>query len=96
MSENEGETVTAWITKHALSWGIYIVEGTWISKESRAGIFWRSRNSIETAYGNDWHLTPEAALARAEEMRSNRIKDLKDSIVYLEEFKFLLPNKDKP
>lgn len=96
MSENEGETVTAWITKYALTSGIYIVEGAWISKESPKMLVWACNNGINAAHGNDWHLTPEAALARAEEMRCARLKSLKESIAKLEKLNIVLPNVGKP
>lgn len=95
MSENEGGTVTAWITKYALTSGIYIVEGAWISKESPKMLVWPCNGGRKTAHANDWHLTPEAALAHAEEMRCARLKSLKESIANLEKLNIVLPSVAK-
>ena len=84
------EDITAWVTKYALTDGIQKVSGT-VRHETRSGMLsytgsryeWR-----ECVHGNDWHRTPEAALARAEEMRKAKIASLKKSIAKLEAIKF--------
>lgn len=40
------------------------------------------------AFGNEWHRTPEAALARAEDMRAKKIASLRKSIAKLESIVF--------
>lgn len=95
MSKNEGGTIKAWITKHALTSGIFIVEGAWISKETPNMLVWYCDRGYQTAYRSDWYLTPEAALAHAEEMRCARLKSLKESIANLEKLNIVLPNVAK-
>ena len=86
----KNEDITAWVTKYALTDGIQKVSGT-VRHETSSDMLsyigsrydWR-----ECVHGNDWHRTPEAALARAEEMRKNKIASLKKSIAKLEAIKF--------
>lgn len=86
----KNENITAWVTKCALTNGIQKVSGT-IRHETNSDILsyigsrydWR-----EYVHGKDWHRTPEAALARAEEMRKNKIASLKKSIAKLEAMTF--------
>lgn len=42
-------------------------------------------------HGNDWHRTPEDALARAEEMRKAKLLSLKNQIQKLEAMTFVAP-----
>lgn len=75
-----------YITKYALTEGIFEKEvrqsrdyPTMVSVEGR---------SLECYHGNDWHLTMEAALERAEEMRIKKIESLKKSLQKMESLKF--------
>jgi len=88
----KNEDITAWVTKCALTRGIQKVSGT-IRHETNSDILsyigsrydWR-----EYVHGKDWHRTPEAALARAEEMRKAKIAALKKSVAKLEAMMFMV------
>lgn len=43
------------------------------------------------AHGNDWHRTPEEALARVEVMRKHKIKSLEKKLGELASIRFDLP-----
>ena len=45
-----------------------------------------------TAHGKDWHRTPEAAIARAEEMRAAKIAAMRKHLTKLERMVFVTPN----
>lgn len=88
--ETKDESIKAWVTKYALTAGIKCVEG-------------KVRHSVDSemlSYGigigqcvfrNEWQRTPEAALARAEEMRKAKIASLKKSITKLEALELVVP-----
>ena len=72
------KTIKAWITKNALrSAGIKVVDADVIGKNMIA------YGRDEYAFEGDWHTTPEAALARAEEMRLAKIALLRKRIAKL-------------
>ena len=86
----KNENITAWVTKYALTDGIQKVSGT-VRHETSSDMlsYIGSRYDLrECVHDNDWHRTPEAALARAEEMRKNKIASLKKSIAMLEAMTF--------
>ena len=71
-----------------------MVEGDVCHETSSSMLEWTSRyGGTATAHGKDWHRTPEAALARAEEMRLAKIESLKKSIKKLEGLKFIAPTE---
>lgn len=77
-----------WITKYALTDGIYAVEAQATHSE-RMVVFTRGESgNTQYAHGHDWHKTQESALARAEEIRAKRIKSLKKSLAELEKMEF--------
>lgn len=73
-----------WVTKYAMS-----VEGVIHCEEART-------SHVDTMvvvgshclHGDDWHATPELAIARAEEMRTKKIASLKKQISKLEAMTF--------
>lgn len=75
----------AWITKFALTKGI-------IEKEVEncgEGMVKESENHFPTYYhGTDWHTDKQCAIAKAEEMRKEKIASLKKQIEKLEKMKF--------
>ena len=77
----------AWITKYALTEGIFEAEG-----EINYGTMFRYKNNgwnvSAHGEGKDWHLTKEAAVARAEAMRLAKIKSLEKSIKKMQSLKF--------
>lgn len=86
----KSEIFTAWVTKHALTTGIEMVKAELRNDISERMIRYAADGGlmVSTAHGNDWHRTPEAAIARAEEMRTARIKSLQKQIVNLERMVF--------
>lgn len=89
----EREVIKAWVTTYALTQGILVVEGEVCHEINSAMLSYRSSGYEYpmNAHGKDWHRTPEAALARAEEMRTAKIASLKKSITRLEALKFTVP-----
>ena len=75
-----------WITRYALSQGIY--EFVAELDENKKRIWRRGKYSIESFYGNDWHHTKEAALEKAEQMRIKKITSLEKQIEKLTNMKF--------
>ena len=77
----------AFITKYALTTGIYKVEG-----EVKDDMFKQLRNGSgafdQYFFGKDWHLTEEGAIARAEEMRIRKLKSLDAQIKKISLLKF--------
>lgn len=72
------------ITKYALTNGIEEVEGT-----LDRGCASTHDRFTRYFYGNDWHLTREKAITRAEQMRVSKIASLKKQITKLEGLKFV-------
>lgn len=80
-----------WITKYAFDKGI--LAGTIDESELRNN---RRYKEVWFNFGNydsmveryDIHKTKEAAIAKAEEMRKNKIESLKNQILKLEDMKF--------
>lgn len=85
----QGTKLTVWISKYALSQGIYSVEVIDcfdISPDMvRDG---RKEYSTQFYHGGDWHRTREEAVSRAEQIRSKKIASLKKQIEKLEKRSF--------
>jgi len=83
------ETFTAWITKYALTKGIFstMVESCDASNKMVKDI---SNDEWKCWYyhGNDWHRTKEAAVKRANEMRNKKLASLKKSIERIKKLEF--------
>lgn len=77
-----------WITKFALTAGIFSVEAT--PKDGMVAYRRSPDHYIEYAHGlaREWHLTPESAMDRAEEMRVKRLKSLDAQIKKVSKIKF--------
>ena len=76
-----------WITKYALTTGIYEIE----AEITENGSAYDMHASLPTFYhkeGKDWHRTKESAIKKAEEMRQKKIESLKKQIEKLEEMRF--------
>lgn len=87
----EKELTVVWITTYALTKGIVRVEGQ-INTVFPTMVSWVSPGGWHTtAHGKDWHRTPEAALARAEEMRKAKIASLRESLAKMETLVFSAP-----
>ena len=80
-------TIKVWISKYALSEGVFelcaettSVEGMISDPINRCRMFHDE--------GKDWHRTREGAIAKAEQMRLAKIASLKKQIAKLEKLKF--------
>lgn len=92
----KNEIFTAWITKYALTNGIEAVQAEWCGDVSAEMITYGYGDGyMHFVHGSDWHRTPEAALARAEEMRTAKIASLKNSMAKLERMTFVAPKEKK-
>jgi len=88
-----GMKFKAYITKYALTNGIELVDAELCFDISPTIIMYRHDGNESTTYAHhkEWHRTLDAALERAEEMRSAKIKALKKQIIKLENIKFDIP-----
>ena len=84
------ERFKAWVTRYALTEGIWIGEAE-SSKEYPGMIGFYRDNPVSLLYlhGNDWHRTEESAIKRAEEMRARKIESLRKKIAKLESMTFV-------
>lgn len=73
-----------WISKYALSKGIYAEEVS----EEREGVVRSSDWAWLYVEGKQWHRTPEDALRRAEEMRVAKLASLRKQIAKVEKMDF--------
>lgn len=70
-----------WITRYALTSGIFEVEATLSDRSPSMVTYRRSPDSLlEFAHGNDWHVMRETAVARAEEMKIAKLQSLEKQI----------------
>ena len=90
-NEVKKEHIKAWITKYALTEGIEVADAEMCSDGGMIA-YGNVGYGSQYAHGKDWHRTPEAALARAEEMRKAKIASLLKSIDKLERMTFKAPN----
>jgi hypothetical protein len=80
----------AYITRFALTNGIEEVDGKVADTQPTMFVYRTEESRLANMYahGNDWHKTYEAAVARAEVMRSKKIASLKKSLAKLEALVF--------
>lgn len=83
----QDEHITAWVTTWALTRGILRVNGRVCHNISSKML---SFGQHGCAHGKDWHRTPAAAVARAQEMRKDKIASLRKSIKKLESMTFFV------
>lgn len=76
-----------YITKYALSQGIFEVDGE-VSELFPDTFDARGYLGYFHGDGKEWHRTRESAIKRAEEMRKKKIASLKKQIEKLEKMKF--------
>lgn len=79
------ELITIWISTYALSKGLYSVRvrtGDVADNVVRAGY------GYHHGEGNEWHRNYASALARAEQMRAERIESLRRSLGRMERLRF--------
>jgi hypothetical protein len=89
--EVKDEKIKAYITQYALTKGVIAVDAEVCSDTMIA--YGNVGYGSHYAHGSDWHRTPEAALARAEEMRKAKIASLRKSIAKMEAMTFKAPNE---
>lgn len=78
---------TVWITKYAITRGIYELEISRISEDGQT-VYGKAWNDSFRGEGKNWCRTREEAVKRADAMRLKRIEDLKKQIAKLEKMKF--------
>lgn len=79
----------AFITKYALTQGIYEIEAEIchsINPDMISNI--NRQNNCYHGEGKDWHRTKESAIERANAMRATKIKNLQKQISKLEKLEF--------
>jgi hypothetical protein len=86
----QDEPVIAWVTKYALTAGIWCVHGRVCHSTSSRMLNYEPFNQF--AHGNEWHRTKVDALARAEEMRQAKRASLQKSLRKLEALHFTAPD----
>jgi hypothetical protein len=83
----EQESFQAWITKYALTSGIYEVTVTLVPDNPDMVRVMGSKD-FEVYLGNNWHRTREDAVKRAEVVRSAKIQTLTKQISKLKGLSF--------
>lgn len=78
----------AWITKYALTQGIYAKEGE-IAENCPTMFVGKEKGRSDDYYHRPyWHLTEDEAIAHAKEMQKKKIASLKKSIAKIEKLEF--------
>ena len=79
------KTLTAWISKYALTIGIFSVK----AEDCRDGVIRDLTTSVPCYYHkSDWHMTREEAIKQGEKMRVKKIASIKKQLKKLDEMKF--------
>lgn len=93
-SEEEPIIPCVWITKYALTQGIFTIKNARDCGDGVVG------DPTSLAYyhveGRDWHRSESAAIARAEKMRRDKIASLTKSIAELKAMVFEVTRGDEP
>lgn len=76
-----------YVTKYALTQGVFACE----AEATHSPSIVTCGRAAYHGEGRDWHRTWESALARAEKMRTERLRSLKASIAKLEKTAFTEP-----
>lgn len=83
------ELTKIYVTKYALSGGIFEVDAKVYDDGSGMASFKRERSTYtEYVHGKDFYLTKAEAVARAEEMRMAKLKSLEKSAKKISALKF--------
>jgi hypothetical protein len=78
----------AWVTRYALTKGIFEVETDGPPEHAPGMIVYTRRGGTHYAHGNDWHRFKDDAQRRAEDMRERKIKSHQKAIKKLENLSF--------
>ena len=76
-----------WISKYALTVGVFEVDGE-VTRNGGIAFTPPEGGLRQYYYGNDWHDTKDAAVARAEDMRIRKLKSLDAQIKKVSALKF--------
>jgi hypothetical protein len=82
---------SVWITKYALTTGVYEREVIEIDRDMAVVVERRGMNGKAFFHGADWHRTQAGAVAQAETMRINKIASLRKQLARLEKLTFSEP-----
>ena len=85
MNPNERTTFTAWITRYALTKGVFSIK---VEDCYDTTMVQDVGNTCSYYHGKDWHKTRKEAVKRANEMRDKKLASLKKSIERLKKLKF--------
>lgn len=81
--------IDAWVTKYALTSGIYKIRGRICNDVSEDMIKQLEPVSVSTYFhGKDWHRSKEEAVKHANEMVKKKVDSLKKQLKKYEEMKF--------
>lgn len=69
-----------WITKYALTQGVYVVENAELCGDTNKMIAYRPGEYLQHVHKPHWHETEAEALKHAENMRKQRLASLKKQI----------------
>jgi hypothetical protein len=83
----------AWITKYALTSGVFTVEAELCSDTTARMIKFRrsSEHYVEYAHGMDWHTSRSDAMDRVDDMIAAKIKSLQKQLKKLESMTIEVP-----
>lgn len=76
-----------WITKYALTRGVFEMEVKSQSEDGTA-VYGKSWDDYYRGEGREWHRTKVSAIKKAEEMRQKKIASLLKQIEKLKQMKF--------
>lgn len=82
------ERIVAWISKRALTVGIFSAEFEIAKKSPNIIVMVNNPLEVYCTEGVEWHRTKEEAIKRADFMRLKRIQDLKKELARLESLSF--------
>ena len=75
-----------WITKYALTKGIYAMDAR--GSHSDGMVICEDDHRTQFLHGNEWHKTKSSAIARAEEMQTKKLASLKKQLKKIEKLTF--------
>jgi len=79
-----------WITKHALTQGIFEVEGNIFPTSEKMFFVPQTQKTCEAYYHKPyWHLTKEEAVKQAEKMRTDKLKSLEKQMSKIKSLRFI-------
>lgn len=87
----EKETRKIWVTKYALTKGVFSADAELSSEYLQMAVVEgdiRLGTCRSCYHGSDWHLTRSCALEQAERMRARKLESLRKQIAKLEALKF--------